>query len=112
MAVEIKLRMEALRSLAFGSMGAAYVAVGTAIDNPARMIIIDNFTDADLMISFTGNTDHMVIKANSGKVIDGASNKTTDDGFFFTVGTRLHVKNIGTPTTGSVYFTSIYGARR
>jgi len=109
MAVEIKVKIEALRSLAAGSIGAAYMGVGTAIDNPARMILIQNFTDEDLMFSIDGVDDHFPVRTSTSMIIDVSSNKTIDSGFFFEKGTRLYVKEINTPTSGSVYFTVFYG---
>ena len=109
MAVEIKVKLEELRSLAFGSIGAAYMGVGTAIDNPARMLLIQNFTDEDMMLSFDGITDHLPIKTETSIILDVSANKTIDSGFFFEKGTRLYVKQISAPSSGSVYLTAFYG---
>jgi len=109
MSVLTRLKIDRLRSLAFGSIVANYTAIGTRFEFPTRMVIIQNFTDADLMFSATGNTDHIPIRANSSMVLDGTANKTTDTGFFFIAGTTFHVKRIETPTKGTVYITAIYG---
>ena len=108
---EIKFSMEPVRSLAFGSIGAAYMGVGTVISNPARQAIIQNFTDTDLMFSINGVEDHFPVKASSAIILDLTANKTVDAGFFIEEGTRLYVKEIDTPTEGSVYFSVIYGAK-
>lgn len=100
---------ETLRSLAAGAIGAAYAGVGTAIDNPARMWIIQNLTDAALMFSWDGINDHYPIASGTGMVLDVTSNKTVDQGFFIAEGQRLYVKQLGVATTGSVYLTSFYG---
>lgn len=107
-----KLRAEALRSLAFGSILSSYVSIGTPINEPSRMMIIQNFTDADLLFSFTGHTDHLPIKANSSIIFDATTNKTNNADYFFSAKTHVHVKRIGTPTTGSVYVSTLYGATR
>jgi hypothetical protein len=109
MAIEIKVKFEPVRSRAFGDIGAAYMSVGTSTDHPARMVLIQNFTDADLMFSFDGIEDHFPIKKSSSFILDVSSNKTVDAGFFIEQGTKLYVKEIGTPTSGSVYFTAFYG---
>jgi len=109
MAIEIRVKFEPVRSLAFGSIGAAYMGVGTPTDHPARMVLIQNFTDADLMFSFDGIEDHFPVKFDSSFILDVSSNKTIDTGFFIEQGSRLYVKEIDTPTTGSVYFTVFYG---
>ena len=109
MAIEIRVKFETLRSLGFASIGAAYMGVGTALDHPARMVLIQNFTDKDLMFSFDGINDHMPLKFDSSFIFDVSANKTIDTGFFIEKGTRLYVKEIDTPTTGSVYLTVFYG---
>ncbi len=110
MSLAIRMRPEVLRSLAFGSIGAGYAGVGTALTKPARIIIIQNYTDAQLMFSLDGVDDHFPLASNGQLVLDLSSNKTVDVGFFMAEGDRLYVKNIGSPTMGSVYFTALYGA--
>jgi len=110
MAIEIKVKLEELRSLAHGSIGAAYMGVGTAIDNPARMLLIQNFTDEDMMFSFDGITDHFPVKTEAAIILDVSANKTIDSGFFFEKGTRLYVKQMSAPSSGSVYLTAFYGS--
>jgi len=110
MAIEVKVKLEELRSLAFGSIGAAYMGVGTALDHPARMLLIQNFTDEDVMFSFDGITDHFPLKSEAAIVLDVSANKTIDSGFFFEKGTRLYVKDIIHASSGSVYLTAFYGS--
>ena len=110
MAIEIKIKAEAQKSIAFGSIGAAYMGIGSAFSHPARMILIQNFTDADLQFSFDGITDHFPMKAGASFILDVSANKTIDTGFFFEEGTRVYVKEIDTPTSGSVYLTVFYGS--
>lgn len=110
MSLAIRMRPEVLRSLAFGSIGAGYAGVGTALTKPARIIIIQNYTDAQLMFSLDGVDDHFPLASNGQLILDLSSNKTVDVGFFMAEGDRLYVKNIGSPTMGSVYFTALYGA--
>ena len=105
----IRLLAEPLRSLAFGSIGAAYMGVGTAIDNPARIIIVQNYTDANLLFSFDGTNDHFPLSESSQLIIDIAGNKIREQGIYLAEGQRLYVKELGTTTTGSVYLTVFYG---
>lgn len=111
MAFSLSIRMlpETCRSLAFGGIGAGYVAVGTPLDNPARIILIQNLTDADLMFSLDGVHDHFPLGTITAFVLDIAANKTKSEGFFLAEGESLYVKRIGVPASGSVYFTSFYG---
>jgi len=109
MAIEIRAKFEELRSLGFASIGAAYMGIGTALEHPARVAIIHNFTDKNLMFSIDGIKDELIFKADSSLVLDISTNKTIEAGWFFEKGTRLYVKEIDTPTEGSVYFSVLYG---
>jgi hypothetical protein len=106
-----RLLMEPLRSLAFGSVVAGYAGVGTAIDHPARMIYISNLTDASVVLSFDGLTDHFVLSEGGYLMLDIASNKTVSQHFYLAEGERLYVKRLApdVPTLGAVYFTVFYG---
>ncbi len=101
---------EAVRSIAFGSISGTYAGIGTAITNPARIVLLQNFTDAPLMISQDGVTDHYPINANSSILLDISSNQTHSMGGFVSAGTRFYVKTITAPGSGSVYLTVFYGA--
>lgn len=107
-----KIRYEVLRSLAFGSIGAGYVGIGAAFANPVRMLMIDNLTDQNVIISFDGINDHTIVAAHSGKVLDYASNKMAPaDHLEQAVGERVYVKAVSVlPTLGSVYVSVIYAA--
>jgi hypothetical protein len=106
----IRLQFEPIRSLAFGSIGATYMGVGTSLANPARQIYITNTTDATLMFSFDGVDDHFALPSNGFLLLDITSNKTRNEGFFLAEGDRLYVKEVGTPTLGTVYFSVMYAA--
>jgi hypothetical protein len=105
----IQLRADAQRSLAFGSIGASYAAIGSAFGFPMRIIKVDNLTDATLQFSFTGNTDHFVLPAGGFLLVDVCTNEVQTQGFFISTGTTIYVKRSGTPTSGSVYVTTFYG---
>jgi hypothetical protein len=66
---------------------------------------VDNITVSGYdMIIYLGKAT-----SDSSFILDVSSNKTIDTGFFIEKGTRLYVKEIDIPTTGSVYFTVFYG---
>ena len=110
MSLALKAMFEPVRPLGFAAIGAAYVGVGTSLNFPARIILIQNMTDAILMFSFDGINDHFPLLANAFLLVDLSSNKTLSTGYFIAKGERLYVRDMGTaPTTGSVYFTTIYG---
>lgn len=111
MAQDRRLRADALRSLAFGGIGVAYAPVGTAFPEPMRIMELQNLTDANVIFSFTGNTDHIVVPSNGFFLIDVMANDWEDSGFFIQAGTRIHVKReSGAPTSGSVYVSAFYAA--
>jgi len=107
--LSIRMKAEACRSLAFGSIGAGYAAIGTALSNPARMILLQNLTDATVWISLDGVNDHFPLLNQGYLVLDISGNKTQETGFYLAEGDKLYCKRLGTPTSGSVYFTAFYG---
>lgn len=111
MSKSIRLLPEPVRSLAFGSIGAAYMGIGTALENPVRIVAILNLTDVSLMFSMDGVDDHFPLSANGYLLLDVSSNKTIEAGFFIGIGTRFYVKEIGNPISGSVYVSTFYGSR-
>lgn len=107
-----RLRYDTLRSLAFGSITTSYVAVGSAFTHPVRVLNVDNLTDANLLVSFDGTTNHTVIPSGSGKIFDYATNRVGPvDQLEQSVGTVIYVKReSGAPTGGNVYVTVLYAS--
>ena len=108
--LSIRMKFETLRSLAFGSIGAAYAAVGTSFDHPIRFTAITNLTDAAMYFSFDGVNDHLVLPANGFIVLDVTTNKSQSQGLYIAENDRLYVKQVGAPSSGSVYCSAMYGA--
>lgn len=104
-----RLLFDSIRSLAFGGIGVAYAAVGGALGQPSRAFKIDNLTDADLMFSFDNVNDHLVLPAMSSFIFDISSNRQPTNPLFLAEGTILYVKEIDSPTTGTVYYSVMYG---
>ena len=105
----IRLMAEEIRELGFASIVGGYTGIGTALENPARMILIQNFTDVSLMFSIDGITDHFAMIQYSHMILDITVNKTRESGFYVAEGQRLYVSQIGAPTLGSVYLSVFYG---
>ena len=106
----VRLQFEPVRSLAYGSIGAGYMGVGTSLANPARQIFVQNLTDVTLMFSFDGVNDHFPLPSSGFLLLDITTNKTQSQGFYIAEGDRLYVKEVGTPTLGAVYFSVMYGS--
>lgn len=107
--LSIRLLPEEIREIGFAAIGAAYMGVGTAFEHPIRILFLQNLTNAVLMFSFDGITDHVPLPNNGFLLLDVSSNKTTSAGFYIGQGTRIYVKQVGVPTGGSVYLSSFYG---
>lgn len=109
--LSVKALFEPVRSLAFGSIGAAYMGVGLPLNNPIRNFFIQNLTDVPVMFSFNGVDDNFPLPANGFFVLDITTNKSQDVGLYIAEGSRLYVKQLsGAPSKGAVYFSVIYGA--
>lgn len=107
--MSIRMGFEAQKTLAAASVGASYTAVGTATVNPARQFLVQNLTDASLQFSFDGATDHFPLLPNASWDSDNNTNRANnEDQNVLAANTTLYVKRIGTPTTGSVYFSIVY----
>lgn len=107
--LSIRLKMEPIRSLAYGSISSSYMGIGTAIDEAARMIYVTNLTDVILMFSLDGVEDHFALPANGFLLLDISANKTREQGYYIAEGTRFYVKTSGSPTSGTVYLSVMYG---
>ena len=109
MSLAIRFKPETCRTLAHGSIGAGYTAIGSAMSHPIRIFYLQNHTDALLMFSFDGTNDHLPLSAGGYIVIDITANKSLDTGFYLAEGDTVYVKQIGAPTAGSVYLSVFYG---
>ncbi len=112
----MRMHAQALRSLAAGSVGAGWSAIGTPFTSQIRILQIWNLTDALLTFSFTGpidNVEHFVLPAQGFVLFDLTANKSSNDpGFYLADGTQLYAKQNGVPTTGSIYVTALYAAKQ
>jgi len=109
---QIRARYEELRSLAFGSIGATYAAVGTPFVHPVRIIKVFNDTDVNLVISFDGSTNQDISPSGSGHVIDYSANRATNGGQLEQAASEtLYIKQeSGAASSGSFYVTIIYAS--
>ena len=104
MAYGTRATFDAVRELAFGSVGASYTAVGSALSDHARIVCMNNSTNEDVYISVDGTTNNFRLAANSFRLIDFSSNKIRDDGLFVSIGTVFYAKRVsGAPTSGTVW---------
>ena len=105
----VRLYPEVLRTLAFSAISGTYVGIGTPLSNPSRILYIVNTTDVLLTFSFDGINPHFVIPSQSYILIDITANMATAGGALnIAQGQRIYVE--GSPTLGSVYLSTFYGA--
>lgn len=104
MAFGTKALIDAVREVAFGSVGASFSTIGSALTVHARIIRFVNSTDVDVYISDDNSTNNFRMAANSFILFDFSTNKIKDDGLFVAIGTQFYVKRVsGAPTKGAVW---------
>ena len=108
--LSVRMLAEPIRTLAQGSISGTYMGIGTPLQFPSRLLFIQNLTDALLSFSFNGIDDHFILPENSNFVFDITTNTPQTLGVYISAGTRIYVKEIGLPSTGSVYVSSFYGS--
>jgi len=108
-----KARYETLRSIAYTGISGTYAIVGTPFENPVRVLKVNNFTDANMIISFNGVDDMDVVAANSAYVLDFCTNKSEKAGLLEQpAGNGLYVKKeSASPSKDNFYVTVIYASQ-
>lgn len=93
----VPAQFEPLASVPFGSIGAAYAAVGILTSGAAKQLTFANNTNQDILISFNGGlADHALVQAGSTRTFAFAD-ITTD------LAVDPQVKRAGAaPTSGSL----------
>ncbi len=100
------VRLDTVRSLAFGGISGSYAAVGTPIQHNWREVHFINNTDGDVFFSADGINDNVFVPAGSFALYDIASNSNSSVGatdLLFALFTQFYVKQSVAPTLGSVY---------
>ena len=104
MTYKIRGTIDAIRTLAFGGIGAAYAVVGAVLAGPVRLICFNNLTNQNLYFSDDGVNDKVIIPLGTGKVFDISTNRTRQENFFLKEGDFCYIRHLGVaPTSGSVY---------
>ena len=103
------VRFDAVRSVPFGSITNTYAQLGIPLEHPMRLLHFINGTDGDVMMSFDGTTNNFPVLADSFALYDLTSNQDTTESFRYEKGTKLYIKYISVPTTGTFYIVAVYG---
>ena len=101
---------EQIKTLANGSIGASYAAVGSAFSEACRIVTIINGTDGDMLFSLDGSTDHLFLPARTPQLFDWNANRDRVNNFWVMApGTQIFVKQSTAPSSGAVYVECFYG---
>ena len=73
-------------------------------------MFVQNLTNATLWFSNDGVNDKFPLLPNAFIVWDLTTNKSQMEGLYLPALTQMYVRELGTPTSGSVYVTSMYGS--
>lgn len=110
MAFGTKAVFDAVREVAFGSIGASYAALGGVTTDQARIITFQNSTNEDVYISLNGSSNQIRLAANNCRAFDFTANEVTPDGLFIPKGTQFYIKYVSAgPTSGAVWIEVVYG---
>lgn len=110
MSYTTQAKVDAIRSVAYGSITGSYVALGSALTYPARIICFTNTTNEDVFLSTDGSTDQILVPAGSFKLFDITTNHrpVNHDDFCFASGTQFYVRYSSMPSQGAVYIEVVY----
>lgn len=101
---------DTLRSTAFGSITSSYVAIGTALTHPVRVVCLTNTTDADVLVSVDGSNNVLVVPAGSFKLFDLCTNRISPLSYWvIQIGTQFYIKTAGSPSKGAFYVECLWG---
>lgn len=87
------IKYEAIREVAFGTIGATYATFGSVFTRDVFRVWLTNNTNADIYLSVDGVTDNIKMPAGSGRVYD---NKTND--MYLKKGTQWYIKYAAAPS--------------
>ena len=106
-------RFDAIRSLPFSGISAAYAAVGTPLTRNWRIFKISNNTDGDLFISADGVIDNFFIPAGSFTLYDLSTNAppVSQSDTFVDCNIWNESRTIEVSGTSRVYFRHVAGYR-
>ena len=87
---QIKAEWEAVRTVAFGSVGAPYAALGDPLANAATVLHIRSTLNKDVYLSFDGSTDHIYVGAGDLVVYDIGTNRYGSGKLVVSKGTQIY----------------------
>ncbi len=109
MTFEKRITLETEQSIAFGSIGVGFSAIGNPFTNPLRQMIISNLTDQILIFSVDGINDHLSLGSGSKIVISSNDFSSSDVIPEFVQGTQVFVKlQLAVPAVGIAVVSGLF----
>lgn len=107
---ETRVDFEALRSAAFGAVGASYTAMGNPTSHPAVALKVRSTLDQDCLLSINGVTDQIPVAASDNFILDFGANKEGTGKLYLAQDTTIYQKQgaAGAPGSGNLYVAVIY----
>jgi hypothetical protein len=108
----LRIYPQPLQSLSYLLISTIYINIGLPLQWPARIFMLQNTMNVDVVISWDGTTDHQYIPSNGFVLIDVTANKSSSQqAWYVSAGTTFYAKvNVGSaPASGNVYLTVFYG---
>lgn len=108
----IRVAFDPLRSVAAAGISGTYALIGAVFANPVRQLIIHNTTNANVIISYNGITDHSFLATGTSRVMDYCSNTSTQSGVFVQPAQQgVYVRDESAATSsGNVYVEVVYAS--
>lgn len=103
---------DTIRTTAMASITNAYLPLGTPFGSPMRLLHFVNNTNGDMMVSFDGTNDNVIVTANTGVIYDITSDEDVAETFRMSAHTQVYLKYISAPTTptdGAFYLACLFG---
>ena len=109
--ISTNIAIDVCKVVSWSVVDVDYWPIGSASDYEGRMILLQNWTDADLWFSDDPAcaTGKFPLKAGASIILDICTNQSFGRGVFWPNGAVMYVKLLGTPTTGNIYLTVFYG---
>ena len=107
----IRMYPELLRTLDFSTLSTTYMPIGSALLFPSVQLIIQNWSDINVLLSWDGVHDHFALASGCAWDSDNATNKSRESGLYIPQGQIIYVKQYDSTaaTSGAIHLTSFYG---
>ena len=109
-----RLQFATVMSKAFGTILDTFSAFSTPTQQTADLIILQNLTDASVMVGIAEEAEHIPLPANGYIVLD-LNRDIVDTQIQLARNTEIYVKRLDigvAPTVGSIYISIIYSRKK